>query len=138
VSSFWRSVTLPSPRVTVPPGYAIAGLSSCLVAGDPSEPSTWVVDTPIGRLTVTATAAYLVDWGDRTGWEGPWRRAGRPWPACDIAHTWEDAGLVDITVRAEWTARWSLGTSEGTLGGLHTTATIRRFAVRQVVAVVDG
>lgn len=138
--SFWRTVRLPVPRPSVPPGYAVTGMPSYLVTNGTLHPAPFRLATPLGELTVTATGQYMVDWGDGTTptWSGPYNAEGRPYPNGNIAHTYDNTGTVTITLLENWTATWTIGPDGGTLGGLRTTATIPNFRIGQLQAVITG
>ena len=137
---FWRTIPLPVPRPTIPPGYAVTGKTAYLVTNGTTDPPVYVDNTPLGQLTVQATGKYLVDWGDGTQptWTGPYAGEGRPWPNGQITHTYDFAGSYTVTVEEEWTAVWHLAGANGTLTGLHTTAPIPNFAVEQLQAVITN
>lgn len=134
---FWRTIPLPVPRPQVPPGYALTGKPAYLVTNGTTDPAPFVEQTPLGTLTVRAAGSYLVDWGDGSGWQGPYRSEGQAYPDGNIAHVYDYAGAVTVTVEEQWTAQWSLAGAQGRLGGLHTTAVLGGFAVRQAQAVID-
>lgn len=135
---FWRTIPLPVPRPTVPPGYAVTGEAAYLVTGGSLHPAPYHFDTPLGELTVTAAGTYRVDWGDgpRNTWSGPYSSEGRPWPDGAVSHVYDVAGRYDVTLEEDWTATWVLAGATGRLTGLHTTATIPRFRVEQLQAVI--
>lgn len=137
---FWRTIALPVPRPTVPPGYAITGKPSYLVTNGTTSPPPFTDATPLGPLTVVATGRYLVNWGDPAapGWSGPYASEGQPWPHGTITHVYDYTGIDTVTVVEEWTATWRLAGVTGTLGGLHTTATIPAFRVEQLQAVLTN
>ncbi|HET9690923.1 MAG TPA: hypothetical protein VFP61_07200 [Acidimicrobiales bacterium] len=132
---FWRSIQLPVPKPSVPPGYAITGKPAYLVTDGVTHPPAYTEATPLGQLSVTATGTYTVDWGDgATG--GPYAFEGQPYPDGTIAHTYDQVATVRVVVSESWTATWQLGAASGTLGGLRTQAAIPGFEVRQVQAVI--
>ena len=135
---FWRTVPLPVPHPTIPPGYAITGKPAYLVTGGSTQPDPFVEQTPLGQLTIEAVGTYDVDWGDGSGWQGPYRSEGQPYPQGGVSHVYDNVGTYDVVVREQWTARWQLAGAVGTLGGLQTTATIGAYPVRQVQAVITG
>jgi hypothetical protein len=53
-----------------------------------------------------------------------------------IHHTYDVAGTVRVTVTEQWRATWSLAGVSGTLGGLHTGASIPAFHVEQLQAII--
>ena len=137
---FWRTIPLPVPRPTIPPGYAVTGKTAYLVTNGTTAPSVYRDNTPLGQLTIQATGTYVVDWGDGTQpvWTGPYAAEGQSWPSGHITHTFDIAGTYTVAVQEDWTATWHLAGATGTLNGLHTTATIPNFAVRQLQAVITN
>ncbi len=125
---------------SIPPGYAITGKVAYLVTDGTIAPARYQRSTPLGTLTITARGSYLVDWGDGTLplWTGPYREEGGPFPDGLISHTYDNTGTVTVIVRELWTATWALGSANGVLGALHTTATVAGFAVRQLQAVITN
>jgi len=137
---FWRTIPLPVPRPSIPPGYAVTGKPAYLVTGGTVDPAPFLRSTPLGRLVIRATGSYEVSWGDGAApvWNGPYTTDGLPWPSGFIVHTYQLAGTVSVTVREDWIATWSLAGATGTLTGLHTEATIEGFGVEQLQAVLTG
>lgn len=135
---FWQSIPLPVPRPAIPPGYAVTGKPAYLVTHGTTAPPAYVENTPLGTLSIRATGVYYVSWGDRGGWDGPYRGEGRPYPHGNIVHTYDYAGTVTVTVSEAWSATWTLAGATGTLTGLHTTATMRDFQVEQLQAVITN
>ena len=137
---FWRTIPLPVPRPSIPPGYAITGKPAYLVTGGVVRPNAYIDATPLGPLVVHATGTYFVDWGDGTSpaWSGPYQTEGLPYPDGNIAHTYDNVGTVAVTLRERWTATWSLGPEAGTLGGLATMATIAGFPIRQLQVIITN
>jgi hypothetical protein len=125
---------LPHPRPFVPPGYALTGNPAYLEAQLPLT-ETFTNPTQLGDLAITAAAVVSVDWGDGTGWQGPFGDAGAPWPEGDITHVWDDTGSYDIVVRATWRASWSLNGEHGTLAGLSTEGALDGFSVHELESV---
>lgn len=138
--SFWRTIPLPIPRPTVPPGYAITGMPAYLVTNSTTAPAPYVFPTPLGQLRIDGYGEYLVDWGDprSPGWTGPFPFEGQAWPNGKINHTYDDVGTVNIVVREVWNARWVLGGASGRLGGLATSATIPNYRIHQEEAVITN
>ena len=133
--SFWRTITLPTPKPTVPPGYAITGKPAYLVTDGTVAPAPYSEATPLGLLAVVAHGTYDVVWGDgATG--GPFGGEGQPYPHGTIVHTYDDVGTVTVVVTERWSATWSIGTAHGQLDGLQTQASIPGFQVKQVQAVI--
>ena len=136
-ASFWRTLgedQFPQPAPRIAPGYMLAGKLAYLEAGTQAT-AHFEHPTPLGTLVIEATGRLYVDWGDRTGLDGPHDGPGGPWPEGTITHFWTTAGRYDIRVVQRWTARWALGASSGTLDGIETQATIDAFEVRQLQAV---
>jgi hypothetical protein len=61
---FWQTIPLPSPRPSIPPGYAITGKPAYLVTDGTVAPAPFTEPTPLGLLTVTPHGTYHVVWGD--------------------------------------------------------------------------
>jgi hypothetical protein len=135
---FWDTIPLPVPKPTSRPDYAVTGKLTYLSAGDTNDPAPWTRQTPYGLLTITAHGTYYVEWGDGTPTSGPYGNAGGPYPSGDITHTYDNVGTVTIRVVEDWTATWTIGALQGTLGGLHTTGTMADFEVKQIQSVVTG
>src|SRR5262249_25047193 len=79
---FWRTIPLPAPRPSIPPGYAITGKLAYLVTHGTVAPARYQRRTPLGTLAITARGRYMVDWGDGTSpaWTGPYGQEGGPYP----------------------------------------------------------
>ena len=137
---FWKTIPLPVPQPSIPPGYAITGKPAYLVTHGQTAPAPYVFTTPIGLLRITAHGRYSVDWGDGStpAWTGPYSSEGQPWPQGDITHTFEFVGSYNVLISEAWSATWTLAGASGTLGGLRTTATIAAFPVQQVQAVLTN
>jgi hypothetical protein len=137
---FWRTIPLPVPHPSIPPGYAITGKLAYLVTDGTLAPARYQRRTPLGTLTITARGSYLVDWGDGTlpAWTGPYRVEGGPYPNGLISHNYDDTGTVTVIVREVWTATWALGRANGVLAALQTAATLADFPVTQLQAVITN
>lgn len=131
---FWQEVPLPSPRPHIAPGRAVTGKAAYLETNGTTTHS-FSRDTPLGPLAITATGAYVVDWGDGTT-TGPHPGEGGPWPAGRITHTYADVGTYDVVVSERWSATWRIGEASGTLSELRTTGTIEDLDVGQIQAVI--
>lgn len=132
---FWRQVQLPAPAPAIAPGFAITGKTAYLESNaQPTAPFRF--DTPLGPLQIDASAQLSVDWGDGRG-PVAYDSLGGPWPDGEVTNVYGDAGVVDVVVTQDWTARWSVAGATGTLGGLRTTGTIPGFEVREVQAVIE-
>lgn len=131
--SFWDVRQLPSPSLKVVPDYGIVGKKVYLQIGGDNAKRLDVPD-PLGPpITISATATYVIDWGDGT--TGTTSSHGGPYPDGDVTHVYtQDASNITITVNEEWTASWSAGTAGGNLTGLRTTGSLP-FRVEQVQAV---
>ncbi len=138
--NFWRRIPLPVPRPQVPPGYAVTGLPAYIVTDGTLHPRPYVANTPLGPLRIVATGSYLVNWGDGTSptWAGPYSQEGQPYPDGNIAHTYDNVGVVSVTLDEDWSAVWTLGPFHGVLPDLRTVATIPNFRVSQLQAVITG
>jgi hypothetical protein len=134
---FWKEIPLPVPQPSIPPGYAITGEPAYLVTGGTVDPPAYTEPTPLGLLSVTATGTYTVDWGDGNS-SGPFDAEGLPYPNGTITHTYDNVGTLTVTLTENWTATWTLAGAGGTLGQLHTQATIPNFAIRQIQAIITG
>ena len=132
---FWRELPLPSPQPHIAPGRAITGKTAYLETRGQTR-RVFGQDTPLGRLELTATGTYYVDWGDGTT-TGPHDTEGGPWPDGKITHTYVDVGRYDVVVTERWSATWTLGGAGGDLSGLRTTGRIEDFPVEQVQAVIE-
>jgi hypothetical protein len=135
--AFWRAVHLPVPNPRIPPGWAITGKMAYLEAGDTITPPPYEQPTPLGELVIVARATVSVSWGDGTS-SGPYRSGGGPYPDGAVTHVYEVVGHYDVVVREDWSASWRIGAIRGELGGLHTSAAIPSFEVRQIQAVITG
>jgi hypothetical protein len=125
---------LPRPAPYVAPGYALTGNAGYLQTNAPMTRS-FTATTPAGALSITAQGSFLVNWGDGSGWTGPYRTPGAPWPSGQITHVWENVGTYDVVAVESWTATWSLAGQTGTLTALETFGSIPAFQVRQLEAV---
>jgi hypothetical protein len=138
VVQYLRTVQLPVPLPTIPPGRALTGLAAHLDAGTDLA-TTIEADLGAGHLVLDATSTIVVDWGDGVV-DGPLETTGGPWPAGDIVHVYPTVGTVDVTVTQTWSVVWAYGGFTGTIATLdgapiETTATVV-LPVDQVQAVV--
>lgn len=136
-TTFWeRSGVdhLPTPEPSIRPGYALAGNPGYLQASAPMT-ATFAHQTPLGTLTISASATMWVDWGDSGTWSGPYASPGMPWPYGDVTHVWDDTGTYDVQVQYRWGATWSLGRTGGSLSGLSTSGSIPAFQVEELRSV---
>lgn len=115
-------------------------MPSYIVTNGTLAPPAYQRQTPIGPLYITAHGQYLVDWGDGTvpTWAGPYEQEGHPYPDGNIAHTYDNVGIVTVTVEEVWTATWRLGAADGELTSLRTTATIHGFTIKQIQSILTG
>ena len=136
--NFWKTIPLPVPAPSVPPGYALAGKVAYLVTGGTVDPAPFEDDTPLGLLTVKATGSYVVNWGDSAAsiWSGPYTFEGLAYPDGKITHVYENSGTYTIGLRENWSAVWSLAGYSGTVTGLSTSATIKNFVVKQLQTIL--
>jgi hypothetical protein len=138
IAATWWQVNgediLPRPAPYIAPGYALTGNPGYLQANAPTNQS-FTASTPAGTLSITAQGSFLVDWGDGSGWTGPYDTPGAPWPTGQITHVWEDVGNYDVVTAEYWTATWSLAGQTGTLSALETYGSIPTFQVRELEAV---
>jgi hypothetical protein len=125
---------LPRPTPYIAPGYALTGNPGYLQTNAPTT-QTFSAATPAGTLSITAEGSFLVNWGDGSGWTGPYDSPGAPWPTGQITHVWEDVGTYDVVTAEYWNATWSLAGQTGTLSALETYGSIPTFQVRQLEAV---
>ncbi|MGH9067039.1 MAG: hypothetical protein ACRD0J_06075 [Acidimicrobiales bacterium] len=136
-ATYWQAHgqnLLPRPRPEVAPGYALTGERAYMETGAPLT-ATFTDATPAGTLTITASGALYVDWGDGGGWTGPFRFPGRPWPGGRITHVYTQVGTYAVVVQERWTATWSLAGQGGGLAGLATEGSLPAFPARQLQSV---
>lgn len=126
VRAAWeRQVRPPPPSpLEVAPGRMYVGLTAYLEIGG-ERVVTFIVGTPLGAATITATARYEVHWGDGGS---PYRTTDRgvPYPGGpgEITYLYETDGGRTITVNAFWTGRWAMpGQPGGALPELPTPTT---------------
>ncbi|MGH9282671.1 MAG: hypothetical protein ACRD0S_07010 [Acidimicrobiales bacterium] len=134
---FWRVYgedLLPRPAPRIAPGFMLAGKRGYLETGA-TLTSRYEHPTPLGLLVIEASSRVYVDWGDRSGRDGPFDGPGAPWPNGTITHSWTSVGTYDVTVTQAWTATWRLGADGGELRDLSTEAILEDFEVRQLQAV---
>jgi hypothetical protein len=111
------SEQLPRPTLSLPPGYAITGLRTYLVTEHDLTfgPATTQIDLGIAQfeVSITASGASTVDWGDGTVTSHD--TGGTGYPDGAINHVYTDAGTVDITVTDTWTVQYEAGPFVGTI-----------------------
>jgi hypothetical protein len=130
----WEDISLPVPHPTIAPGRAITGKLAYLETRGRTS-YTYMNDTALGPLVITATGSYSVDWGDGET-SGPHSIEGQPWPDGAITHEYQTVGRHNVAVTERWTATWRLGGQSGVLRALETTGRIDNFPVEQIQAVV--
>lgn len=136
-TTFWEQSGvdhLPAPKPSIRPGYALAGNPGYLQASAPMT-ATFAHQTPVGTLTISASATMWVNWGDGGTWSGPYASPGGPWPYGTVIHVWDDTGAYDVEVQYRWGATWSLAGAGGSLSGLSTSGGIPAFQVRELRSV---
>jgi len=134
-ASYWSTHgqdLLAVPKPYIAPGYALTGLPGYLQTGAPVA-QHFGGSTPLGALSITAHGTFVVDWGD--GQSATFTIPGGPYPTGTITHTWDMVGTYEVSVTEDWTATWSLGGQQGTLGALHTRGAIPAFQARQLESV---
>ncbi|WP_233421065.1 hypothetical protein [Cellulomonas iranensis] len=101
----FRRLPLPAPTLHVQPdGDWVLVNVETIVYTDPS-PVTLTTDLLGHEVTVEATPReFTYDWGD--GHSTTTRDAGRPYPALDVVHRYEQPGRVAITLTTQWTGRY--------------------------------
>jgi hypothetical protein len=132
-----RRVPLPGPAPRIEPGKMLVGLRAYLESNQQLV-HTYVEDTPLGPISITARAVLYVDWGDGTI-TGPHDDPGGPHPDGTITHVYRDPGTYTITVTASWTAEWAVAGATGVIdSGLATVGTIDGFPVEERQAVITS
>ena len=122
VTTYWNQSVqnqLPVPQFSVPPGFALTGLTSFLTATCTTS-KTFYDNTPIGTATIAATGELWVRWKSGQDWSGPYNSCGLPWPNGNITHVYENQGSATISLKETWSASWTLAGTSGALGGLYT------------------
>jgi hypothetical protein len=132
---FWEEADLPKPSPHIAPGWAIVGKRMYLETNGSTSQAYHNPNTPFGTLTVLATGAYYVDWGDGEK-SGPYSFEGKPWPDGYITHDYIWSGTYDVVVTQRWSATWHFGENSGVLRDLQTTGRIEGFPAREIQAVV--
>ncbi|MDQ3354916.1 MAG: hypothetical protein M3507_10670 [Actinomycetota bacterium] len=134
--AFLRTVPLPPPAPEIAPdGQAITGLAAFLETNGALTHAIGPEPTALGPISVRATGAYWVDWGDGSPEAGPFAFEGEAYPTGHIWHGYRYRGDYTVTVRQAWTAEWSLGAESGTVGGLQTEASVA-LDVDEIQAVI--
>lgn len=122
VTTYWNQIIqnqLPVPNFSIPPGFALTGLTAFLTASCTTS-KTFYDNTGAGTATIDATGELWVRWDSGQGWSGPYDSCGLPWPNGTISHIYETKGSATVSLKETWIASWNLAGASGTLGGLHT------------------
>lgn len=138
VTTYWNTTIknqLPTPRFTIPPGYALTGLPSFLVSTCELA-ETFTDRTPIGAATVNATGELWVKWNSGENWTGPYHSCGLPWPNGTISHVYEKQGSSTVSLKETWSASWRLGGGSGTLDGLITSPSPVSLSVHSITSEI--
>jgi hypothetical protein len=134
--AFLRTVPLPPPAPEIAPdGQAITGLAAFLETNGALAHALGPETTALGPISVEATGAYWVDWGDGSPEAGPFAFEGEAYPTGRIWHHYRWTGNYTVTLRQRWSATWSLGGDSGTVEGLlsETTVPVEVFEVQAVI-----
>ena len=97
---------------------------------------------PEVRMTITATPAYVWDFGDGTTLETV--SPGGPYPDGDVRHTYTSAARRTVTLTTRWRAEFTVATALGTFGPFEiggpavAPSTSRVVEVREARAVLIG
>ncbi len=134
--AFLRTVPLPVPAPEIAPdGQAITGLAAFLETNGTLTHAIGPEPTALGPISVEATGAYWVDWGDGSPEAGPFTVEGEVYPNGEIWHHYRWTGTYTVTLRQHWIATWSLGNDAGTIDDLMTETTVP-VEVSEVQAVI--
>jgi len=121
-----RSARLPSPGLTVRPGYAVTGLTAYLeIAAHTPWATTFADPVRLDTISVDCTAAgFDVDWGDSA--KTSTTSTGGPYPTGDVTHVYQRAAIATpLVVTEEWSCAWTDQVGDaGTLEGLTSEATL--------------
>lgn len=135
-----RSDQLPRPELSVPPGYALAGMPAYLVTGHSlaHELPNLAVNLGVVQASLrwAAEATMTVDWGDGT--VTTHSRPGTGWPDGEVVHTYVDGGTYTITVTDTWTVSYEIDEVVGTLTETLAPVVLEGVEVRERVAVRTG
>lgn len=118
------TLVLPSPRPEIDPGWAITGLRAFLETRGTVTYDSGPIETEWGTMIMQGTGEYFVDWGDDTGWFGPYGFEGMAWPEGRITHLYRHTGTYTVKVRQLWTLHWRVGERRGTLTDRFTESTL--------------
>jgi hypothetical protein len=128
---------LPVPAPAIPPGKILVGMRAYLQTGATMTKTFHDNIAGFGPLDINAQSVIHIDWGDDTGWDGPYTTPGGPYPDGEITHVYQYDGTYDVIVRQTWIADWALAGQTGTIDtGLQTTATLNDFIVEERQAVI--
>ncbi len=133
---FVRSIPLPEPDPSVPPGRLLTGLEGyLLIDGQQTFEESTDIDG-FGTLSVElAPVEHRIDWGDGSELTVT-TETGVAYPGGEgeITHVYTEVGQPVIQVTSSWQADWSVGGFSGTVTGLEVTDELP-FEVEQVQAV---
>ena len=107
-----------------------------------ARPMTSTFGPPEVRMTITATPAYVWDFGDGATLETV--SAGGPYPDGDVRHTYTSAARRTVTLATRWSAEFTVVTALGTFGPFAADgapvapSTSRVVDVREARAVLVG
>ncbi len=138
ITWYWNNTIkneLPTPRFSIPPGYALTGLkayltSSCTLYQNFSD------TTPIGTASIHATGEIWVKWGRGLSWSGPYNSCGLPWPEGEIFHVYESARSATVSVKETWVASWTLAGKSGSLTGLFTEPASQELPIHSITSEI--
>lgn len=136
-TALWQDLyshQLPTPALSIPPGYGILNVPSYVVTSMPFS-TTFKDQTPVGVLTITASAqlSLAVDGAPLQG--GPYSSPGLPWPQGGISIAWTRSGMVEVTAVMSWEATWSLAGQIGHFAPVSTIGNNLVFNVKTLTAV---
>jgi hypothetical protein len=104
----FRRLPLPAPALHVQPDgdWVLVNIET-IVYTDPT-PVTLTTELLGQVVTVEATPTrFTYDWGD--GHSTTTTDPGRPYPAFDVVHVYEQPGRVAITLTTQWSGRYRVG-----------------------------
>jgi hypothetical protein len=132
----------PAPRIEISPQrVGLTGLQSYFWV---EAPAPVRAAAGVGGVVVVAEARpvrYVWSFGDRvqlvTDHPGaPWRETDAAGSARTIGHTYETDGARNVVLEQIWEARWRIGDGEWQSLGLFSVTGVRRYPVREVVALL--
>lgn len=132
----FRRLPLPAPVLHVQPDadWVLVNIQTIVY----TDPTPVTLTTELFGVPVVVEAApsrFAYDWGD--GHATTTRDPGRPYPAFDVFHEYEQPGDVAITLTTEWTGRYQVGadpTWRDVAGTAETSTTSRTFEVQERTA----